>query len=460
MTAISELSLEGGGRLQPESSAGLSRGDYNAPNGENSNATLQDDGPKGGLRAWLYVLAVFFIYINSWGFVQSFGAFEDIYVRTLLPNTSASAVSWIGSVQNFLFMFVGAFAGPLFDAGYLRPLIWVGCFLIVLGTATLSLATTYWQIFLAQSLAVGLGSGLVYVPLLAFISTLFPESTRPLAIGFSSLGGSVGNIIYTFMLRELLPSIGFPWTVRAMVLTNIVSTGLALVILLPYRPSQASNRRSVLDLHALREPNFLLFSIAYFLSWVAVLAGPVYTATYATIALGESRSFGLECLVYMCIGSAIGRTLPMLVAYRFGSIQVYVTGTISMAAILFAWMAVYDAAGLVTFALLFGIVFGIVVTAPSAAVSHPSLSPDIKSIGTRLGMLCLFGAFGALIGTPIFGALMKGEPGPAGFRSSQGFAGAAAAGAFLLLIVPMMSAIRYDSKEKAARTNKGGLEKS
>ncbi|KAJ8127437.1 hypothetical protein O1611_g6197 [Lasiodiplodia mahajangana] len=26
----------------------------------------RDDGPKGGARAWLYVLAAFFIFINAW----------------------------------------------------------------------------------------------------------------------------------------------------------------------------------------------------------------------------------------------------------------------------------------------------------------------------------------------------------------------------------------------------------
>jgi hypothetical protein len=78
--------------------------------------------PNGGLQAWLCVLAGFLIFVNVWGVVSSFGAFQAFYLRELLSDNSTSAISWIGSVQAFLVVFVGIFAGPLFGE-YLHKII-------------------------------------------------------------------------------------------------------------------------------------------------------------------------------------------------------------------------------------------------------------------------------------------------------------------------------------------------
>ncbi|KAI1173355.1 MFS general substrate transporter [Nemania sp. FL0916] len=408
-----------------------------------------DDEPKGGLQAWLYVLAAFFIFINAWGLTQTFGAFEELYVRTLLSSTSPSAISWIGSVQVFFVIFLGAFTGPLFDAGYLRPLLGIGCLLMVVGLATLSLATTYWQVFLAQALAVGIGSGLVYVPSLALVSTLFPDSTRPWAIGCVNSGGSVGGIIYTFALRGLVPSIGFPWAVRAMALINLVVAALALAILLPYRPPQAAHRRAVFDFGALREPSFLLFSLALLLNYVAFYIPPFYIPTYATAALGQSRDFAFEALVYVSVGSLTGRLLPMLAATRLGSVQVYLAATVATMIVVFTWMAVTNVGGFITFSVFYGLTSGVLVAAPSAAISHPVLSPNMNVIGTRLGMLWMFGAVGVLIGAPIAGALVDVSPGHVDFKPAQAFGGGIVGGASLFLIFPLIAVIKHDRRKKS-----------
>ncbi|KAK8905654.1 hypothetical protein QC760_005574 [Botrytis cinerea] len=88
--------------------------------------------PNGGLGAWLCVLGAFFIFTNARlikkrGITASFGAFQSYHITTL-PK-SASSVSWIGSVQWFLVVFVGIASGPLFDQGYIRILMATGGFM-------------------------------------------------------------------------------------------------------------------------------------------------------------------------------------------------------------------------------------------------------------------------------------------------------------------------------------------
>ncbi|KAJ0331254.1 hypothetical protein COL5a_002791 [Colletotrichum fioriniae] len=90
--------------------------------------------PNGGLKAWMQVLGSFFIYFNTWGLVASFGTFQVYYEGHLLKEHSSFAISTIGSLQSFLMVFLGLFAGPIFDLGYAKQLLWVGTTLIVTGS--------------------------------------------------------------------------------------------------------------------------------------------------------------------------------------------------------------------------------------------------------------------------------------------------------------------------------------
>lgn len=156
---------------------------------EESQIGAPPSPPDGGLDAWLCVLGGFFIFTNTWGLTASYGSFLSYYL-TILPQSS-SAISWIGSLQSFLVVIVGIFAGPMYDRGFILQLMIIGCFLIVFGMMMLSLCTSYYQILLAQGIVVGLGAGLVYIPALALISTQFTKN-RPFAIGCASSGSSIG----------------------------------------------------------------------------------------------------------------------------------------------------------------------------------------------------------------------------------------------------------------------------
>ena len=91
-----------------------------------------------------------------------------------------------------MLMMVGSIAGPIYDAGYAHELLAVGSVLIVFGQMMLSLCTEYYQVFLAQGLSVGIGTGCIFVSGVAILSTYF--STRiATAVGIAASGSSVGG---------------------------------------------------------------------------------------------------------------------------------------------------------------------------------------------------------------------------------------------------------------------------
>lgn len=127
--------------------------------------------PNGGLAAWLQVAAGFAIFFNTWGMVSSFAVFQTYYESGKLFHASSSDISWIGAVQTFLLQLTGVVAGPLYDRGYVRQLVIIGSFMVVFGLMMLSLCTKYWEALLAQGFCLGIGSGLLFTPIVSLIPT-------------------------------------------------------------------------------------------------------------------------------------------------------------------------------------------------------------------------------------------------------------------------------------------------
>lgn len=161
--------------------------------------------PDGGLRAWSQVFAGHLIVALTWGYASSFGVFQTYY-QDSLPE-SDSDISWIGGVQVFVLLFISIFSGRATDAGLARPVIFVGSIIMLIGTFMTSLATTYWQIFLAQGVCVGIGLGMIWLPSVTLISTYFVRN-RVFAVTIAATGTSTGGMLFPAMIQYLTPKIG------------------------------------------------------------------------------------------------------------------------------------------------------------------------------------------------------------------------------------------------------------
>ena len=141
-------------------------------------------------------------------------------------NRQPADISWIGSFEVFLLFFIGTFTGRLTDAGFFRPLYITGVLLVALGMFSTSFCSTYWQFFVAQGVCVGLGNGLLFCPCMAVTSTYFAKK-RSLAFGLTAAGSTSGGLIFPSMVRQLLPQIGFAWTIRSIAFIQLATLILA-----------------------------------------------------------------------------------------------------------------------------------------------------------------------------------------------------------------------------------------
>lgn len=374
-----------------------------------------DSIPNGGLIAWLQVLGSFFIFFNSWGIINTFGSYQTFYETELLRSSTPSAISWIGSLQAFLLMLVGALTGPVYDAGYFRELLIGGSFLVVLGQMMLSLCKEYWQVLLAQAFCIGAGTGALFVPSVAILSTYFTTKIAS-ATGLAASGSSLGGVIYPIVFHKLQPQIGFGWTTRVIgfiiLATLFVPNTVMKVRVLP------AQRRALLDLPAFKEIPYTLFVAGAFIGFMGLYMPFFYIQLYAIRGGITDTNFAFYLLAILNSASIFGRIVPNFVADKVGPFNVIVPCAIISGILCFCLIPISSVAALIVFCVLFGFFSGSFVSLPPTIIVVLSLHKRGK-IGTRLGMCFAVVSVGMLIGAPIGGVILDAH----GFTSVWVFGG-------------------------------------
>ncbi|KAF2427857.1 MFS general substrate transporter [Tothia fuscella] len=356
------------------------------------------------------------------GFTLTFGAFQTYYQRNFLKDSTPSAISWIGTVQSFFLILVGCLSGPLFDKGWYRVMLIGGNVAVVFGIFMLSLAKNYWQVFLAQGVCMGLGAGLLYVPSLALIGLSF-STRRSLAQGIVTSGIAVGGVAYIIAFDRITTSSGFPWAVRVM---GFISLGIAIMAIptLLYGTSslaKARSARKLWDMTAFKDANFLIFTACSSSTFFGYIVPYFYIASFGQDALNLSRNQALYILIGAISASFFGRLLVGFVAHRLGPLFTWFWCTAISAVVSFSWIAVDSRNGLIVIGVFWGFCSGGLVTLPAAV--FPTLCPDQRRLGTRVGMSWGISSFASLTGPPIAGALLGKSSGPAGHQPRSDYLG-------------------------------------
>ena len=262
--------------------------------------------PDGGLLAWTQVLAGHLVVFNTWGYINSFGIFQAYYSTSL--SRSPSEISWVVSIQILLVFLIGAFSGRAPDAGYHRAVIVAGAVLQVVGIFMTSLSTTYWQLFLAQGICQGLGDGLLFCPTVALISTYFLKK-RSLAISSVACGGATGGMIFPAIARQLLPTIGFAWTVRVM--GFVILTNFAVVLALTRTRIPPRKTGPIIEWAAFREMPYVLFTVGSFLAYLGLHFAYFYVCSQKSL-LSSVRLNHFRSTPLVAISSTSPRRHPYL----------------------------------------------------------------------------------------------------------------------------------------------------
>ncbi|MCJ1439681.1 MAG: hypothetical protein MMC23_000161 [Stictis urceolatum] len=377
------------------------------PSAHIGDLTEKQAVPDGGLRAWLQVLSAFCIWFNTWhhlldipaadqrdgsrselrlidfgarrGLLSSYGVYQTYYQSINLG--TESDISWIGSVQGALLLCGSAVTGYLYDMGFLRHMLYVGHAILVTGMMLTSIATTYWQVFLAQGVLIGSGASLLFLPCISNLQQYFCRK-KGLATGMASSGNAFGGVLFPLLFRSLNARVGPAWTTRTMAFVILVFSlpplltmrSLTICVQPRHLPHPSSLPRD-------RGFQALCFSVAFI--YAGSYAPYFYLPTYAVTELHLPSSLGFYLIAFANASSLIGRIVPAALGDRLGMLNMHLAAGLSTVIFAFSWIAVRDERGLIAFSVLYGVTSGAFLSLAWPLVVV--LTQDKKTVGARLG---------------------------------------------------------------------------
>ena len=324
--------------------------------------------------AWTQAFMGHLVICSTWGYISSYGVFQTYYLSTI--STSGSALAWIGSLQIFLMFAVSTFTGRALDAGYFRLVFGTGCILQLLGIFMTSLCKTYWQLLLAQGICTGLGNGLQFCPTVGLVSTYF-STRKSTAIAISAAGSATGGIVFPVIVQQLLPRVGFGWTVRVLAFVIMALDATTFSLLRTRLPPRRSG--PLVEWAALREGTYVLFVLGLFFCFWALYFAFYYVGLFARTEVGLSYSQSINLLIIMNGVGMVGRLLPGWIADRYtGPLNSLIPVSAVCALMLYCWAAVSSSAGLYVFSCVYGLFAAGIQSLWPATLT--SLTTDLKKV--------------------------------------------------------------------------------
>ncbi|KAE8238943.1 hypothetical protein A4X13_0g8315 [Tilletia indica] len=376
-------------------------GETGPPISEDSLLTF----PEGG-RGWYTVLGGFLCTFISFGYANSAGIFVEYYQKDLLKGTSSSNLAWIASFQYFLLFFCGSLTGRIFDTGYYRPLFAAGIFLFLFGQCMLSLSTEYYQVFLTQGIILGLSYGAIFQ-----VGVTVPQQwfhrRRASAMGIVAAGSSSGGIVFPVAIKNLIPVIGFAWTMRVIALIAAVCLSVAFLCLKTRLPPSIDVHgprgwRAVkwFDLKVFKEVDYAFYVLGAGLAMLGLYSPFSFCDIWTSSHNIPGDGYWLAVLN---AASMFGRVIPGFLADRVGRTNTLLPHLLAAGILMFIFPLTNNLTGMIFFSILYGFASGSYVSLIPAALGQ--LGPT-STIGTRLGMAFAGSSLGGLLGTPIAGAIL------------------------------------------------------
>ncbi|KAG2133318.1 major facilitator superfamily domain-containing protein [Suillus clintonianus] len=358
---------------------------------DSSALCSESDLPDGGFWAWATAFGCFLIQFCGFGYVSSFGVYQDFYTRIYLADLPPSAISWIGALTSFLADNVTLISGPLYDRGWFYQLMIVGSLLQALSLFALSFAKPgqFYLIFMVQGVLSGIGMGLTYGPCMAVISQHFSKR-RTLVMSFVASGSPLGAVIHPIMLNYLLNgSVGFARGVRAS--AGFVSA-LLLISCLSMRTRALSTSKPTASYSAAarkcsRDVFFILITAGSTLFQIGYYF-PIFYMQLDSIKHGINVQFSFYSLVIMNGACVIGRCTAGIIAAYTGTLNFTIASTVACSALIISMIALRDVASVVVLGLAYGYFSGVYIALMVPLVT--AFTPDLSELGARFGICFAF----------------------------------------------------------------------
>ncbi|ONH65162.1 Riboflavin transporter MCH5 [Cyberlindnera fabianii] len=394
------------------------------------NAELdQGDFPEGG-KGWLVIAGCICCSLISFGLVNGYGAFQTFYETQLFPTVQSSRLSIIGGCQPTVMYFFTPLWIPLINATGLRfMLTMASCFII---TSMFGLSSIHqgqlWKSYLFHAVMFPFGAS-VFFCVLMFMPMEWFKKRRATAVGIAMGGTSIGGIVWPILIKNLVPKIGFNWTVRVIGFM-FIPLAIGAVVLTPQRledkfvskPNTMSNSTYSRDkLKQLPTTYRLLFQgwiiqatdaqymtmlfanlIGMFASYPAIF----YVDLFGTLLAPDTAASRYLIVIYNIFGFP-GRVIPGIMGDRIGRLNTLLIVTVLCSISLLAlWLPITEYKNMTAFvitAATFGFSVSPIYSLFPAAFAQVFGTRDSEA---RLGFYFFTSTPGPILGCLIAGSFI------------------------------------------------------
>ncbi|TFL02342.1 MFS general substrate transporter [Pterulicium gracile] len=372
----------------------------------------------------LSAIGAFLALLCTFGQMNAFGAFLAYYKDHQLASYSSAVISWIGSIQLFVFFVSGIPVGILFDKYGPRLPIVLGSVIHVLSMVLTSVSTKYWHLVLTHGFLFGLGVALVFYPCVAAVSSHF-HRRRAAALGFVLAGSGIGGVIYPIAFHILFLTLQFGWSVR------ICAGVSALLCLVACFTVTSADETVTVDVEregkfawamdGLKDRVYVSLIVGNLFVSLGIFIPYFFISSY-TVTLPTPRStLCLYTLSIMNASGVLGRFFLSLLADSLGPFTLLALSSLSMGIFtLTLWLLSENSVVLV---ILYAVAYGF-CSGGFIALINPCVAgiSEVRVMGRRIGGLYTLVAFPALVGNPL-GAFLLDRSGGS-YRSMIIFSGA------------------------------------
>ncbi|KAG8946715.1 hypothetical protein FRC04_011493 [Tulasnella sp. 424] len=384
-----------------------------------------DAPPDGGFAAWLVIFGCACGGFATFGFANAFGVFQAYY-QDRIPGATQSTIAWIGSLQYCLIFLPGLPSGHMTDKGWLKLPLLTGSIVLVAATFLIAECKQLWQLILCQGFAIGGAAGFVFPPSLTVVPQWF-DKRRGQAYGILAIGSAVGGTTLPIILRKLLDSVGFEWTVRIL---GFILLALLAIFNLLVRPRKTYHKHELpkTPLATLfKNKPLMIYTAAITVVWLGMYT-PLgfFDVSAQRIGVPASRSF--YTIVAANAASGIGRFSSGFWADYLGSMNVLILFSSIAGLMAICWPYAHSFPSLLVVAILYGFSSGAFISLLPSAISY--MVPR-HQLGRAIGLSSTIMSIGALVGNPISGQILIVS---GGFNAVGGWSG----GTIFLAVMLMM----------------------
>ncbi|KAK7204969.1 major facilitator superfamily domain-containing protein [Myxozyma melibiosi] len=406
--------------------------DFDVEEAEFLDLTLPE--PDVGFRPWLSVIGGLAAQFSSFGYLNIVGVFLAYYKTHQLEDLSPATISWIGSVQSFVFSLSGIVCGRACDMYGPRVLTMIGTFVLPAGILLTAFCTRWIEVLIAQSVIAPFGGAMLFYGTTASMSSWFAKR-RGMAFGIATSGSSIGGVILSYIFDRLATHKSYKRAIFALAAIEFCVAAVTIPTS-SLRIKSGNNARRSFDFHRnfIRpfetEPVFALFTLAMTVIYLGIFVPYAFMATHS-LTLGVPLDRAMHVVTAMNAGSFFGRIAAGSIAdirahsrrWQFLTF-VGVTSCAALACFPLWFMSTTEYSVVFT-AAIYGAASGGILALYPAAIAR--ISP-LQEIGSRVGAVSSVMAFGSLVALPVAGTIMGKSSGGEDFGGLQIYAGTVLAG--------------------------------